>query len=59
LFDTLVSDKVLDLLKHNGSYAVPQYMNPEGIVIFHKPSGYLFKKTIEKDEEYKWRNSEK
>jgi len=28
-------------------------MKPEGIVIFHVPSGNLYKKTIEKDEKHK------
>lgn len=52
LFKTDVIDTVLEDLKL-GSVAVPGFMNPEGIVIFHKPSGYLFKKTLEKDEEPK------
>jgi hypothetical protein len=36
-----------------GSRAVPGFMNPEGIVIFHIASGYLFKKTIKGDEKGK------
>lgn len=32
-------------------------MKPEGIVVFHVAGGYLFKKTIEKDEEPKGKGS--
>lgn len=42
-------------LEREGSVAAPGFMNPEGIVIFHKPSGYLFKKTLHKDDEPKGR----
>ena len=37
-------------LKTNGSAAVPRFMNPEGIVIFHIAANIGFKKTLEKDE---------
>ena len=40
----------LDVLKSNGSFAYPGYMNPEGIIICHTASNYLFKKTFEGDE---------
>ncbi len=46
-------DGTLNLLKHSGSIAAPGFMNPEGIVIYHMAGGYLFKKTIEKDEQPK------
>jgi hypothetical protein len=46
-FDTAVIDNVLDKLKAEGSVAVPSYMNPEGIVVYHKASGQLFKKTFD------------
>lgn len=48
-FDTTSIDTVLDMLKNNGSYAAPGYMNPEGIVVFHKASGQLFKYTTDGD----------
>ena len=35
------------------SFAVQDYLNPEGIVIYHKASGQLFKKTIKNDEQPK------
>lgn len=43
----------LQALKGTGSLAAPGFMKAEGLVIFHVPSGALFKKTIEKDEEPK------
>jgi len=52
-FDT---DKILMLLaamQMIGSQAVPGFMRPEGVVVFHKASGYLFKKTMEHDEKGK------
>lgn len=42
-------DAVIEQLKEHGSYAAP-FMDPEGIVIYHKASNSLFKKTIEKDD---------
>jgi hypothetical protein len=46
-------DAALDRLRKHGSVAAPGFMKPEGVVIFHTASGYLFKKTIEKDEQPK------
>jgi hypothetical protein len=43
----------LDYIALNGSVAAPGFMKPEGVVIFHVASGTLFKKTIERDDEYK------
>lgn len=53
LFDTAMIQIQLDLLENCGSKAVPGYMNPEGIVVFHKSSGQLFKKTVKNDEKPK------
>jgi hypothetical protein len=50
MFDTKSIEMILETLKLNGSVAAPGFMKPEGIVIFHKASGTLFKKTIEGDE---------
>ena len=49
LFNTEVIEKVLFDLKISGSQAAPGFMQPEGIVIFHKGNRALFKKTFEKD----------
>lgn len=49
-FSDLNADLVLGELALFGSQAVPDFMRPEGIVIFHVAAGIGFKKTIEKDE---------
>lgn len=49
-FDTRSIASVLEKLEHEGSVAVPGFMQPEGIVIFHVASGHLYKKTIKNDE---------
>jgi len=53
IFDIDSIQKTLKQLEKNGSLAVPGFMNPEGIVIYHKTSGQLFKKTIKNDEKGK------
>jgi hypothetical protein len=53
IFNEIDYNQILGYMKVHGSFAAPGFMNPEGIVIFHKASGYLFKKTIEKDEKAK------
>ena len=53
LFTTNLIEDALVKLWRVGSYASPNYMNPEGIVIYHIPSGYMFKKTIKNDEKQK------
>ncbi len=40
-------------LQESGSAAAPGFMKPEGIVIYHVAANLYFKKTLEKDEEYK------
>ena len=56
LFRTDDIEHMLEELKDNGSYAVPEFMNPEGIIIYHTSSGRLFKKTISNDEKPKEQN---
>ena len=53
IFDTEIIGNTLMTLKEKGSVASPGFMNPEGIVIYHKAGNVLFKKTILKDEEPK------
>jgi hypothetical protein len=50
IFDSNMIEIQLNDLKENGSWASHGFMNPEGIVIFHKAGGYYFKKTITNDE---------
>lgn len=49
-FDTAVINDVLRRLELNGSVASPNFMNPEGIVVFHTAGNVGFKKTIKNDE---------
>ena len=50
MFDTVIADAVLQELKVMGSRAVKGFLNPEGIVVYHKAGNVLFKKTIEDDD---------
>jgi len=45
-FDTYQIEEALRLLALGGSRAAPGFMDPEGVVVFHVPSGTLFKKTL-------------
>lgn len=53
IFTTNAADTCLIELRDKGSIASPGFMNPEGIVIYHKAGNVLFKKTVDKDEEWK------
>lgn len=53
MFNTHDIEFTLDKLRTEGSKAVPGYMNPEGICIYHTTAGQYFKKTIENDEKHK------
>ena len=44
---------MLNEMRTGGSLAVPGYMDPEGIVVFHEASGTLFKATCKDDEKPK------
>jgi hypothetical protein len=46
-FSTNVIDNMMSWLYHNGSKAVPGFMNPEGIVVYHSASRASFKKTFD------------
>ena len=41
-------------LKEQGSAFAPGFMDPEGVVMRHNPSGTVFKKTFDYDEQGKW-----
>ena len=49
LSDTNV-DRVLDMLRKQGSVAAPGFMRPEGIVVYHTHAKTYFKRTLENDE---------
>lgn len=52
-FSTQTIQDMLDDLAVRGSQAAPGFMKPEGVVIFHPQGNVGFKKTIERDEEWK------
>ena len=43
-------ESALEKLTLGGSVAVPGFMDPEGIVVYHSASGQLFKVTLKNDE---------
>lgn len=49
IFDEQEINRLLESLKNMGSSAVPGFMNPEGIVVYHTAANVLFKKTLEHD----------
>ncbi len=49
-FGTQDISMVMDALENKGSVAAPGFMKPEGVVIYHKHSNTLFKKTFKGDE---------
>lgn len=53
LFTTEACEHALEHLRINGSVAVSGYGRPEGIVIYHVAGNVSFKKTAEKDDEWK------
>lgn len=52
-FSTTNIDGILNMLNTIGSVASPGFMRPEGIVIYHKHSNTLYKKTINNDDKGK------
>ncbi len=57
IFRTEMIDYQLEMLRSNGSQASPGFMRPEGIVCYHVAGNVGFKKTIEKDDEYKGKSA--
>lgn len=55
--DTIV-DACMERLRTEGSIAVPGFMKPEGIVVFHMASRTLFKRTLEHDDKAKGQQEE-
>jgi hypothetical protein len=53
MFTTDNVETALNYLKETGSVAVPTFMKPEGIVIYHTHGNFYLKKTIEGDEKPK------
>lgn len=53
IFSTPSIDTCLKVLQDEGSVIAPGFMKPEGVIIYHVAANFYFKKTIEKDGEYK------
>jgi len=48
-FDTAFVNSTLTVLGATGSVAAPNYMNPEGVVVYHIAGNVGFKKTLDND----------
>lgn len=51
--DSQIIQATVNSLELHGSVAAPQFMKPEGIMIYHEAARHYFKKTIDKDHEPK------
>ena len=51
-------DSAMQSLKYGGSVAVPGFMNPEGVVVYHSAARQMYKVTF-KDDGGKWRGEPK
>lgn len=58
VFDTIIIQDCVNMLREKGSVAAPGFLKPEGIVIWHDAARMYFKKTIEGDEKPKGQQSE-
>jgi hypothetical protein len=56
-FVTDAVEAALADLRAKGSRAAPGFMKPEGVVVFHPQGRVFFKKTVERDEEWKGKQS--
>lgn len=53
LFSSTAVDTCMEILRNHGSIAAPEFMKPEGIIIYHHAANLYFKKTLDKDDEWK------
>lgn len=49
-FSGLVINSAIAMLRHDGSAAVPGFMRPEGVIVYHVAARQSFKVTLENDE---------
>ena len=59
VFNTIEVEHALADLRINGSRAAPGFMRPEGVVVFHVAGNVGFKKTLDKDDEWKGKSAGK
>jgi len=53
IFTSTAADDALDLLRINGSIAAPGFTQPEGVIIYQSAGRVYFKKTLDRDDEWK------
>jgi hypothetical protein len=53
IFDTNEIVNALTKLRDDGSLAAPGFIKPEGVVVWHEAARVYFKKTFDKDDEWK------
>jgi hypothetical protein len=53
MFDTFLINGLIQTMREQGSIASPGFMRPEGIIVYHHAANLYFKKTLERDEEWK------
>ena len=53
-FNSVGIQQAINVLRGNGSFASPGFMNPEGIIVFHTASNTCFKVTLDGDEKHKY-----
>jgi len=53
MFDSVYFSAVVGHLRNIGSFAMPGFDKPEGVVIYHTASKQLFKQTLENDDQPK------
>jgi hypothetical protein len=53
IFDTAFVNSTLTVLGSSGSKAAVGFMNPEGIIVYHKAAGVGFKMTLDNDDQPK------
>ncbi len=53
VFDSALVDIQIQRLRLSGSVAAPGFMPPEGVVVWHEAARMLFKKTLDKDDQWK------
>lgn len=53
IFTSTAVDDALNRLRTEGSVAAPGFMKPEGVIVYQTAGRVYFKKTLDKDEEWK------
>ena len=53
IFSSMLVEGTIEMLRADGSQASLGFMKPEGVVIYHAAARSYFKKTLEKDTEWK------